>query len=468
MRRIHCIGITPFILVALLIPLFAITGLCAGKVRIVVWGLNDTVPGGIREMVREFNRTHKDIEIVCQMQVQGSNVGSSPEVFQKLMTAIAAGTAPDVATLDRLAVGGWAARGALENLDKLIANDKFPFNKYYKATREEAMYEGSVYALPYDTDLRVMFYNREMFRKAGLNPDEPPKTWTELVQYSKKLTVSDARGRFKQLGLYPICGNPAWLFLYALQNGTNMLSPDGRKATLDDPRFVEALEWVVKFYDELGGAEKIAGFTDSFGTAGQNPFLTGLVAMHITGDWVIGDVARYKPDLDFAVAPVPVPDDRYRQVGRFAGQPKFISWSGGWSYVIPKGGKHVKEAWEVMKWLASPDGFRAFAKGEYEYNKSLGRPYVPRMTSMPDVDQELLKNYMKDLPDSLRKAKQVALDLMQFSHYRPVSPVTLEVYAEHKYAIEDAIYHRLSPLEALKTANRKAQKIIDDFYATHK
>jgi multiple sugar transport system substrate-binding protein len=379
------------------------------------------------------------------------------------MTAIAADSAPDIATLDRLAVGGWAARGALESLDPFIAADNFDFNQYYNATREEAMYEGSVYALPRDTDLRVMYYNRDMFRDAGLDPMVPPRTWTELVDYSKKLT-DERQGRFRQLGLYPICGNPAWLFIYALQNETNMLSADGRTATLDDPYFVEALEWVVDFYDQLGGAERVAGFTDSFGEGGQNPFLTELVAMHIAGDWIIGDIARFRPELDFGVAPVPVPDDRYNQVGRFAGKPQFISWSGGWSFVMPKGSDHPEEAWEVIKWLASAEGFRAFAKGDYEYNQSMGRPFVPRMTSIPEVDEELVNHYMVDAPQKFVDAKQVAMDLMQYSSYRPVSPVTLEVYAEHKYAIEDAIYHRMSPEEALRIRNEKVQDLIDEFH----
>ncbi len=445
--------------------------LASAKVRITIWGLNDTVPGGDRALVQEFNRTHPDIELIAQVYVAGSAVGTAPETFQKLMTAIAAGTAPDIALLDRPAIAGWAARGALENLQPFVNQDKdFKWNQFYPACRKECIYENNIYAVPRDNDCRVLYYNKKLFKNAGLNPSRPPYTWTELVEYTKRLTTYDASGRFKTFGLFPICGNPAWLYIYALQNGGDLFSPDGKKATMDTKEWVEALKWVVDFYDQMGGAEKVAGFTNTFGTGAQDPFLAEVVAMYITGDWVLNNMARYKPTLSFGVAPIPVPDDRYNQVGRFKGQPRFITWSGGWSFVMPKGGKHPKETWEVMKWLVSTEGFSSWNKGEAEYNKSLGvKFYAPRLTSISSYDKKMTDSFLKDesVPSTFKEAKRRILQLMQYTFNRPSNPITLEAYAEHKYAIEDAIYHRKTPEEALKERNAKVQNLIDEFYRVH-
>ena len=127
---------------------------------------------------------------------------------------------------------------------------------YYDPCWKEAIYQGKVYAIPNTTDDRFLFYNRTMFRRAGLDPDRPPRTWSELLDYAKKLTIADKNGAIKQIGFIPNWGN-SWLYLYSWQNQGEFMSPDGRTCTMNNQYSVDALKYMVSVYDELGGARKV-------------------------------------------------------------------------------------------------------------------------------------------------------------------------------------------------------------------
>ena len=73
-------------------------------------------------------------------------------------------------------------------LDELAAHDGIRREDFFRAPWEECFYDGRQYAIPYDTDVRVLYYNKALFRQAGLDPDRPPKTWSEMREYSRKLT----------------------------------------------------------------------------------------------------------------------------------------------------------------------------------------------------------------------------------------------------------------------------------------
>ena len=192
-----------------------------------------------------------------------------------------------------------------------------------------------------------------------MDPDTPPKTWDELLEYSKKLTKADAKGNLTQIGFIPNFGN-SWLYLYGFQNGGTFLSEDGKTAMLNDPKIVEALDFMVKGYDAVGGAKKVNAYASTFQGETNDPFLTGKVAMLITVNNAIGGYARYKPDMNYGAALAPTPDGANQ-----------MTWSGGWSYAIPNKAKHPKEAFEVIKWLTT-EGIVVQADGAAAYNKSKG------------------------------------------------------------------------------------------------
>lgn len=442
--------------VVLLLGTLGLTSASA-KTKLMVWGMAvGEETKGLEATVREFERRNPDIDVVML------SMGAGQMNPQKLMTSIAGEVPPDVIRQDRFTIGDWASRDAFMPLDDLIRRDGIRPEDFYPACWQEACYRGRVYAIPYGTDCRALYWNKRLFREVGLDPERPPRTWEELYDYALRLTKSNPDGSFARIGFIPNFGN-SWLYLYSWQNGGEFMSPDGRTCTLDNPYTAEALEYMVSIYDALKGAEAIGAFQSTFQTEALDPFYTGKVAMKIDGNWVLNQIARYAPDLDFGVAPAPVPSARLRGEGRFQGQPPFITWSGGFSLAIPRGARHVEEAWRFIKWMTSLEGWLVLNEAQREYNRSLGRPYVPNMTANIKIDEEIFRRFAPENP-RLRRALRTFLDLMPVSRFRPVTFVGQRLWDEHVRAFELAIHHKKTPREALQEGREKVQKELDKVF----
>ena len=131
-------------------------------------------------------------------------------------------------------VGSWAIRDAFLPLDKYIERDGIKAEDYYKACWDEVVYEGKVYGLPWNTDARALYYNKDIFAAEGL--DHPPRDWDELYEYAKKLTnYNKDKGYYERIGFAPQYGN-SWLYLYGWLNGGKFMIDNGRTCNLADPR----------------------------------------------------------------------------------------------------------------------------------------------------------------------------------------------------------------------------------------
>lgn len=435
----------------LIIFLLFLPGLATAekKIKLHVWGFPEQESfRGVHEAVKEFERRHPHIQVI--MGTPGGQAGIDP---QKLMTAIAGGTPPNLIWQDRFTISGWAARGAFRDLNDLVERDNINKEDFYPACWEEACYEGKLYGLPWDTDCRGLYYNRELFRKFGLDPDKPPRDWDELVEYAKKLTILKEKGYYEQVGFAPNFGN-AWLYLYGWLNGGEFMSPDGRKVTLNDPRIVEALQFMCDTYDAIGGFTRVVGFERSSGMGGiVDPFIIGKVAMVINGNWSLDDIVRYKPDLDFGVVPPPPPKGK-----------KSLTWSGGFALVIPKGATYVNETWELAKWLVFEEGRLYEGQKQLEFNRSVGKEYyIPRMTANRKVNQILFEKYPGP-NKNIQEALKTFLSMMETSRYRPVTPVGAMLWDEHVRAMTEALLKQKTPAQALNDANRRVQAELDRYW----
>ncbi len=431
------------------------------EVTLVVWGVQASEETRIDvARVEEFERRHPNIHVSML------SMGAGAMNPQKLMTAIVGKAPPDLVHQDRFTIGDWASRGTFQPLNKYIARDRDkPYGvrkeDYYKACWQEATYKGQVYAVPSGADDRALYYNREAFREAGLDPDKPPKTWEELRDYAVKLTRYNKDGTFQQAGFIPNFGN-SWLYLYSWQNGGEFMSKDGRTCTMNNPYTAEALDYMTSVYDALKGAEKLDAYQRGFAALPpeMDPFLIGRVAMKIDGDWFLQSIARYRPDMDFAVAPAPIPKQRLEGKGRFAGQPKYITWAGGFSWAIPRGAKHVEEAWEFIKWMQSPEANLIGCAAQDKYNQSKGRRFVPRLSANLRVNDVVHAEYANRYPRFAAPLKLFS-EMMNFAKFRPVTHVGQLLWDEHVTAFEFATRHKLSSEAALKLGTERVQSELD-------
>jgi multiple sugar transport system permease protein len=438
-----------------------------GKKELVVWGV--WRGEGWTKALDKFRETHPDVELII------STAGGRMDE-QKLMCAIAGGSPPDVINQDRFSVSGWASRDAFLPLDPFIEKDakdpaaRWPVRRedYYSACWDEAVYRGQVYAIPMGTDDRVLYYNEDLLRREGYtNPDgsiRVPKTWEELEEYAVRLTKRDDGGRITQIGFIPIYGN-SWLYLYGWQNGGEFMSPDGRTCTLNDPKIVDALVWLTGVYDSLGGVQQVDAFSSSFQGGELDPFLTGKVAMMVNGNWMLGAIATYKPDLNFGVAPAPVPQARLDLAAKDKSIPPTITWCGGFSWAIPKGAREPEVAWEFVKWMSSPECAMLMNDAEYRNSRSRGHLYVPNLAANQRINEEVFRRYAPE-GERLRDGFRLCMDMMAFSRFRPVTPVGQLLWDEHVRATDLVRYHGKDPAgkvarDATEAGARKVQDQLD-------
>lgn len=454
--------------VLLVLSVFALAG-CApatrssGKTRLVVWGMQyGEESKGLEARVKEFERRHPNIEVsVLSMGAGGMNP-------QKLMTAIVGNVPPDVIQQDRFTIGDWASRDTFLPLDDFVKRDAdkplaVKESDYFSACWAEANYTNPItgkkglFAIPYGTDNRALFYNKAMFRQAGIVDEKgeakPPKTWEELEEIAKKCTVRNSDGTYQRIGFIPNYGN-SFLYIYAWQNEGEFMSRDGLTCTMNAKPNVEALEYMVRIYDELGGVDAISAFQSGFQANELDPFLTGKVAMKIDGSWVPNSIARYNPDLDFGVVPAPVPAARLRREGRFKDvRDDFITWAGGFSFAVPRGGKHPEEAWEFIKWMTSPEAAVLDAAAQKAYNTSKGRAFVPVIWANRRSNEAVMAQFAPQTP-KLRDATLVFQAMMDHARFRPVTFVGQRLWDEHARAFENATHHA--------TTGMTAQQAMDD------
>lgn len=421
----------------------------AEPVTIELWGLVESrVLKGVYEAVYEFERRHPDIRV--RIGTPGGQGDLDP---QKLLTAVVAGTPPDVLWFSRHALGMWAARGAFRPLDDLIARDGVNLDGYYPGVREACVWDGKTYAYAWNIDGRVLFCNMEMLRAGGY--DRPPATWAELTEMARKLTRYDeSQGRFERLGFAPNFGN-AWLYAYAWQNGAEWFTPDGRTALVNSAPVVEALDWMVRTYDAAGGAERVQSFQNSSQTEGiGDPFLSGRVALQINGNFYLDYLARNKPDLDFVAALPPMPE---------AGMAP-VSWSGGFAWVIPRDSRHPEEAWAFAKFMNSLDAWRTVAEGQRRFTETErggGAFCVPMYSADRAINEAVVAKVNEDLPEKFIRANRVCLDILPHCKHPPVSVASTELWDAQDKATLDAIFHMRTPQEALDLQQRRVQAALD-------
>jgi multiple sugar transport system permease protein len=459
----------PFSIIALFVSAFVfLTGPAPahadppGKTKLIVWGLQSgKESAGLDAQVAEFKKRNPDIE-VSLLSMGAGNMNP-----QKLMTSIVGHVPPDVIHQDRFTIGDWASRDTFMPLDDFLARetgeDAVRAADFYPAAWNEAVYKGKAYGIPTGIDDRLLFYNRTVFKEAGLDPDRPPQTWEELEEYTKKLTKYNKDGTFARVGFIPNYGN-SWLYIYSWQNGGEFMSHDRRTCTLAAPENVGALEFMVRIYDALGGFDKVNIFQSGFQGGEQDPFYTGKVAMVTNGSWVLDGIARYAPDLDFAVAPPPVPKERIEGKGRFAGQDKFVTWIGGYSYAIPAGARHPEAAWKFIRWMSSVESALIGARAQKAYNEKKGRPFVFNLSANQRVNAALLREVPPVSP-RLATAQKAFVDMLPFAKYRPVTFVGQTLWDAHVRAFDRAVAHARTPKDSLEEQQKLVQEELNKAHA---
>lgn len=286
----------------------------------------------LHKLVVEFNKTHPNIHV--------NDLGSVTD--QKEITAMAGGTSPDVAvTFNVQNVPEWAKVGALQPLDAYITKTNFNIKDYIPSLVDLGRYKGNLYALPIETDTYMLFYNKKLFRQAGIKT--PPKTISELKADALKLTVKGSNG-YKQMGFlpdYPWLDPTAWPDIF----GASWYNASTKQVTPDSPGNLAALNFARTFYSPPYNKAAVQKFESGFGKrmSPNNPFFAGQLGMDWDGEWLPSYIQQFAPNFEYGVVPMPYPDNQP--------QLKNTAWSLPGDIFIPSNAPHKDEAWTFVQWL---------------------------------------------------------------------------------------------------------------------
>lgn len=399
----------------------------AEKVTIDFWQtkFEDTTDAWFKKWVDEFNKTHPNIQIK-------HTVVPGDAWNDKLKAAQAAGTAPQVLTMNYGGIAPAATQGQIMAMDDLV--DPKVWSDLYPNVEKFVNVKGKHYAYPKLVEpSAVLYYRKDFFKEAGLDPEKPPATWDELIEYGKKLTKKDRYG-LKIAGDAPEFSWTTWGA--QMQFGHRPISDDWSKATVTDDGYVKLLSFYKRLYDEkVVPKQPITGYADGA------DFGQGKEAMAITGSWVIGQLRNdYKDILDkVGVAPVPTNDGSTN---------KPTASLGGWTLAIDGKAKNPKEAAEFISWLLAGD-----PKIMIDFFKT---SKFSKFTPRKSVD-EAMKNDPDAQNDPWRKL--IAEKIVPYSVSEPAYP--WDVSFAFGSAIERAVKGQ-DPAASLKQAETEINKFIAD------
>jgi multiple sugar transport system permease protein len=421
------------------------------------------ISGELGDAVREFEELSRQAHardpskpIYRVVSGQSASRGQTEDPT-RFLVGLAGGMPPDVIRFDRYAVTEWAARGAFADLTEFLKRDtELRAEDFYDSCWNEVVYQGGVYGIPEKVDNRALFYNKDLLARAGYTA--PPKTWEELEEMAVKLTERDEQGRIRRIGFAPNFGN-SWLYLYGWMNGAQYVSADGRTITFNEPRVVEALTWMTKVYDALGGAAQVKAFESSFQGGDLDPFLQGKIVMKIDGYWQITDtIAQFGRNVNWGVARPPIPARMFEQGSTTC------TWVSGWCHAIPSTAKNKEAAWEFIKFLSGRRANEIINESRRLTMESQGRVFVPTQNANKKINEWLYEKYVANNPRmDPRVAEAVRLfnDLLEGQPYRPVTPVGQLLWNQHISATDNALFHKLTPKEALDRATEIVQRELD-------
>ena len=379
-------------------------------------------------LIPEFVKKHPDVNIEF-------SYFPHKDYTQKIMVAMATGTAPDFFDLGDWFYPTFTAKSLLDpvpsqafgykNLDALLKD-------YIPHSLDGLMDEGKLYGIPIQLNSFSLYINTAHFREAGLDPDkDAPKTWDDLVRVAQKL-VKTENARITREGFdFPYNG-PVWA-MYTFdplirQFGGSILSADGKKATINSPAGVAALT----MWRDLAYKYKVAdpNLSVATGAVPNQDFTIGKVSMWTTGPWALEQIkANAEVYKDTVVAPIPQHDPAH---------PVTLLYGFAWTVNAKTTPDKKKLAWEFIAMAADRPT---------EWLLKLGFPQ-PRIRWYESAEAKKFPFLDTFIGDMAR------------GHYLTRSVYFNEISQSVDRAIQRCLFNGMDPKESLDIAAREIDNVL--------
>jgi multiple sugar transport system substrate-binding protein len=277
-------------------------------------------------------------------------------------------------------VRSYYEQGLIEELDTYVEAASIDLADFYPAPLAQCeMLDGNYACLPLGSDVDVLYWNKDLFEAAGLDPEQPPQTMEELAEYAEALTLRDQSGEIIQLGFVPDFSR-SHTDLYVHMFGGSRVKEGGTRLAVNSQPVIDAMAWQRQFYSMYSPEEAqefLSSFTpytpqtgshhpffaerrlscyqchhDSPASEGKLPdlgFYNGKVAMVVDGEWQLGPnaIAYFQPELNYGVAPFPPSADHPERENTTVVQGPVV--------VIPAGAVDKEAAADLLGWMTSPE-----------------------------------------------------------------------------------------------------------------
>lgn len=434
--------------------------------EVTVWGMSGTPDSKQQKNVIDYIST-KNPALKLKAESVPDVAGQTGSSMQKMITAIAGGNVPDFFYFDRFLTVDFAARGALLPIEDYMNQGPHPNlarQEYIEANYDEGNWNGKQWDIASNwgaVGFWSLAWNRDCFKKAGLDPNKPPANWDELLDFAKKLTIRSG-SRIDQIGFLPTFG-ASMLYQWGWANGGQFVSEDGKKTTLSDPKNVEALDFLVKISDAQGSPQELQDFLTGFTAGAGDPFITGKIGMMVMGEYQLSGIGTYNPKLDFGLEVLPPP----KTGGTTA------SWVGGWSWAIPKGSKKPLEATTVIDIIQSPESTLQEYKGAAEdaATAAQGGIFVPSLIAHKKAQTAVKGEFLAKIKEAAPSCGaayefyEKAPELYSKMYFRPKSLVAQRLWELQIQARDEAVFKKKTSAQALKDADTLGQTALDEALA---
>lgn len=409
-------GLATAMAAGLAAPLAAQTKLTMYYPIAVGGALTEVVDG----IVTKFEAANPDIDVTAIYS------GNYDDTRVRALSAIASGEPAQLAVMFSIDAYDLIEQDLIVPFDDVATTDADQewLGSFYPALMANSLIEGKTWGIPFQRSTIVAYYNKDMFRAAGLDPEAPPTSWDEMVSMGKALTKDGTYGL-----MIPSTGYPYWMFqALAVQNGKELMSGDGLTTYFDDPAVIETLD----FWKSLSAEHGIMPTgTVEWGTLRQ-AFLEGQTAMmwHSTGNLT---AVKNAASFDFGVAELP-------------GNLRKGSPTGGGNFYMFKNTTDEERAaaLKLMQFMTAP---------EQAAEWSIATGYMG--VSPASYETAALKEYTAAFPPALVARNQLESAVAEFSTFE-----TARVRDGLNSAIQSALTGAKSPADALGEAQAAAVRLL--------
>ncbi len=388
-----------------------------GPVKITFWhGMSGQLKNVLDQQVKEFNNSQNEVRVVAT--AQGSDYATNQ---QKILASIAAGNPPDIWQIEIHALPKFASSGAVIPLDSYMQKSKdHKKSDFVQGILKNTQYQGKTYGAPFNRSVPMLYYNVDMFKKAGISG--PPKTWQEVAADAKKL----AKPKQKVYGYEPV--NVWWFFESMVwSNGGEILSPNNKKATFDTRKAQAGMDVWSKLKQD--GALNLNSGTEAWSQT-ISDFSAGWTAMFTGSAGDMGQIEAGKPKFQWKAAYIPKFD-------------KYAVPTGGANAVIfSKDKAKQKAAWKFISWFTSKNQ-------TITWSQKTG--YLPVMKSA--IDDPKMVKYFKENPNH-----KLPIEQLKYARTAPEVPAYPQVLDDIQSGMDQIMYNGKPVGPSLKTAAQKANK----------